>query len=247
MCRLTRSVALAALLAILPALDEQETVAEVVRAVLDHLDADVLVVDDGSSDDTVGCAIRAGAIVVSHPFNLGVGAALRTGFRFAHDRGYRVAVQIDADGQHEVADAKRLVEAVTDGGADLVVGSRFSAGYDVSRLRRFSMRVLSRLVSRYVGVTITDTTSGFRAFGTGVIERFARAYPTAYLSDTVEALLLAHDLGFEVTEIAVQMHPRKGGQPSSRALGSSYHFVRLWLVLGLHRFRRPLKGHGGPS
>ena len=231
---------LAALLAIIPALDEEETVTQVVRSVLDHLDADVLVVDDGSTDDTVRRAVAAGAIVLSHPFNLGVGAALRTGFRFARDRGYPVAVQIDADGQHEVADAKRLVEAVTEGGADLVVGSRFSAGYEVGTLRRLSMRMLSRRVSRYVGVPISDTTSGFRAFSARAIARFASAYPTAYLSDTVEALLLARDLGFTVSELSVQMHARQGGQPSSNSLRITYHFARLWLVLGLHRFRRPM-------
>jgi glycosyltransferase involved in cell wall biosynthesis len=238
---------LAALLAIIPALDEEETVGEVVRSVLDHLDADVLVVDDGSSDDTVGCAIRAGAIVLRHPFNLGVGAALRTGFRFARQRGYTVAVQVDADGQHEVADAKRLVDAVVEGGADLVIGSRFSAGYDVSFMRRTSMRLLSRRVSRYVGVPISDSTSGFRAFGGKAISLFATAYPTAFLSDTVEALLLARDLDFEVTEIGVQMHARQGGRPSSGSVRTAYHFVRLWLVLALHRFRRPLHRHGGPA
>ncbi len=207
---------------------------------LDHLDADVLVVDDGSRDDTVGCAVRAGAVVLSHPFNLGVGAALRTGFRYADEHDYDVAVQIDADGQHEVADAKRLVEGVTEGGADLVVGSRFSAGYDVGRLRRTNMHLLSRRVSRYLGVPISDTTSGFRAFSAKAIDRFAVAYPTAYLSDTVEALLLARDLGLRVTELGVQMHARQGGQPSSRSVLASYHLLRLWLVLALHRFRAPL-------
>ncbi len=213
---------------------------QVVHAVRDHLDADVLVVDDGSTDDTVERAVRAGAIVLSHPFNLGVGAALRTGFRFARDQGYAVAVQIDADGQHEVSDAKRLVEAVTEGGADLVVGSRFSAGYDVGKLRRLSMRMLSRRVSRYVGVPVSDTTSGFRAFSARAVDRFATAYPTAYLSDTVEALLLARDLDLEVTEMSVQMHARQGGQPSSSSWRIVYHFARLWMVLGLHRFRQPM-------
>jgi glycosyltransferase involved in cell wall biosynthesis len=215
-------------------------VTQVVHAVRDHLDADVLVVDDGSTDDTVERAVRAGAIVLSHPFNLGVGAALRTGFRFARDQGYTVAVQIDADGQHEVADAKRLVEAVTEGGADLVVGSRFSAGYDVGRLRRLSMRLLSRRVSHYVGVPVSDTTSGFRAFSARAIDRFASAYPTAYLSDTVEALLLARDLDLEVAELSVQMHARQGGQPSSSSWRIAYHFARLWMVLALHRFRQPM-------
>ena len=237
---------LAALLAIIPALDEEETVSQVVRSVLDHLDADVLVVDDGSRDDTVGRAVRAGAIVLSHPFNLGVGAALRTGFRYAQEHRYTVAVQIDADGQHEVADAKRLVEAVIEDGADLVIGSRFSAGYDVGRLRRASMHLLSRRVSHYLGVPISDTTSGFRAFSSRAIDRFAFAYPTAYLSDTVEALLLARDLGFDVTEMSVQMHARQGGQPSSRSVKVTYHFLRLWLVLAPAPVPRPpAPGRGG--
>ncbi len=212
----------------------------VVRSVLDHLDADVLVVDDGSSDATVDTAVGAGAVVLSHPFNLGVGAALRTGFRYAREQGYAVAVQIDADGQHEVADAKRLVEAVTEDGADLVVGSRFVAGYDVGRVRRVGMRLLSRRVSRYLDVPLTDTTSGFRAFSAPAVDRFASAYPTAYLSDTVEALLLAGDLGLKVTEIGVQMHARQGGAPSANPLRTAYHYLRVWLVIGLHRFRAPL-------
>jgi glycosyltransferase involved in cell wall biosynthesis len=234
------------LLVIIPALNEEVTVGDVVTSVLEHLDADVLVVDDGSSDDTGRRARSAGAIVLTHPFNLGVGAALRTGFRFASRHGYGVAAQVDADGQHEVADAKRLVEAVTEGGSDVVVGSRFSAGYDVSRLRRASMRLLARQASRYVGVTLTDTTSGFRAFGRRAIERFATAYPSAYLSDTVEALLLARDWDLAVSEIEVQMHARKGGTPSAAAPRAAYHFVRLWLVIALHRFRHPDPGQRGP-
>jgi glycosyltransferase involved in cell wall biosynthesis len=215
-------------------------VAQVVAAVRDHLDADVLVIDDGSVDATVDRAVRAGAVVLSHPFNLGVGAALRTGFRYARDQRYPVAVQIDADGQHEVADAKRLFELVTEDGVDLAVGSRFSAGYEVPRLRRAGMRLLSRRVTRYLGVPISDTSSGFRAFSARAIDRFATAYPTAYLSDTVEALLLARDLGFTVTEIGVQMHARQGGTPSSGSSRVAYHYLRLWLVLVLHRFRQPL-------
>jgi glycosyltransferase involved in cell wall biosynthesis len=150
------------LLAIIPALNEEETVGDVVRSVRDHLDADVLVIDDGSRDRTTERAAGAGAVVLRHPFNLGVGAALRTGFRYAQANGYDAAVQIDADGQHEVTEAKRLAEVV-ESGVDLVVGSRFEAGFETSRLRRISMRWLSRRVSRYLGVTITDTTSGFRA------------------------------------------------------------------------------------
>lgn len=231
------------LLAIIPALNEEETVGDVVRSVQALTDADVLVIDDGSRDRTVERAVEAGATVLSHPFNLGVGAALRTGFRYARSHGYDVVVQVDGDGQHEVGEAKRLAEAI-EGGSDLVVGSRFEAGFETSRLRRFSMRVLSRHVSKYLGVTITDTTSGFRAFGATAIDRFADAYPRAYLSDTVEALLLARDWNMAVEEIGVQMLPRQGGQASAGTTKSLYHLLRLSLVITLHRVRRPLLTKG---
>jgi glycosyltransferase involved in cell wall biosynthesis len=210
-----------------------------VRDVLDHLDADVVVVDDGSRDETAAVAIAVGATVLCHPFNLGVGAALRTGFRYAVEHGYQVVAQVDADGQHEVTDAKRLVDLGTRGGADLAVGSRFGSGYDVSGARRLSMRFLSRRVSRYLGTPVSDTTSGFRAFSPAAVTRFARSYPSAYLSDTVEALLMAGDWGLTVVEIPVQMHARKGGEPSAKFGRSLYHLARLTMVISLHRFRRP--------
>jgi glycosyltransferase involved in cell wall biosynthesis len=230
------------LLAVVPALNEEETVAAVVRAVVADLEADVLVVDDGSTDRTREVAVGAGATVVSHPFNLGVGAALRTGFRYARAKGYDVMVQVDADGQHDTTDAGKLVGAVVDGGADLAVGSRFASGYQVSGLRRLSMRVLSRTVSRRLGVTITDTTSGFRAFSGRAVDNFADEYPSQYLSDTVEALLLAHDAGFVVVEVPVHMRERMGGQASAGTTKSVFHLARLMLVIGLHRFRRPRSG-----
>lgn len=238
-----KGTALPSLLVIIPALNEEETVGAVVRGVLDHLAGDVLVIDDGSVDQTATNATAAGATVLRHPFNLGVGAAIRTGFRYAVDEGYATVVQVDADGQHEVTDAKRLVELVANGEADLAVGSRFGSEYEVSRMRRASMKILSRRVSRYLGTPIHDTTSGFRAFSTRAVARFARSYPSAYLSDTVEALLMAGDWGLTVVEVPVQMHARKGGQPSARFGKSLYHLSRLSLVIALHRFRRPLYQH----
>jgi glycosyltransferase involved in cell wall biosynthesis len=128
---------------------------------------DVLVIDDGSSDRTCDVARRAGAMVVSHPFNMGVGAAIRTGMRVAAQQGRRHVVQLDADGQHETTDAKRLLDLVESDEADLVVGSRFGpegSDYQVSRSRGAMMRLLSRTISRRIGVEVDDTTSGFRAF-----------------------------------------------------------------------------------
>ena len=233
----------ASVLAIVPALNEEATVAAVVQAIRSDLGADVLVVDDGSTDATAAKAIAAGAWVARHPFNLGVGAALRTGFRHADVEGYLIAIQVDADGQHVATEAHTLLELVRSGEADVAVGSRFADGagaYGIGAMRRFSMRVLSRIVSRRLGTRITDTTSGFRAFDRVAIERFAQAYPTAYLSDTVEALLLTRDWGLKVVEVPVAMRERMGGQASNNALKSMYHLCRLTLVIALHPLRRPL-------
>jgi glycosyltransferase involved in cell wall biosynthesis len=231
---------------IVPALNEQETVAAVIADIRRDLGADVLVVDDGSTDRTAEIARRSGASVVRHPFNLGVGAALRTGFRFAEAHGYQIAMQIDADGQHDPHEAARLLDRVQ-AGSDIVVGSRFASGsgeYQVAFVRRTSMKLLSAVLSRRIGRPITDTTSGFRAFSRSAIELFATQYPSAYLSDTVESLLIAHYNGLSVEEVPVSMHERMGGVASNNWFRSAYHLVRLVLVITLSRSRRPLgKGH----
>jgi glycosyltransferase involved in cell wall biosynthesis len=227
-------------LVVIPALDEEQTVASVITSVREYLDAAVLVIDDGSRDGTALEAAAVEAIVLRHPFNLGAGAALRTGFRYARDSGFDIVVQLDADGQHDPRDAKLLVDVLVEGPADVVIGSRFSSGYHTSRIRRVGMRMLSRRVSRSIGVEITDTTSGFRAFSRAAVTRFADAYPSAYLSDTVEALLLAGDWGLRVAEVPVHMRHRMGGTPSAGWLKSAFHLVRINLVLSLHRFRYPL-------
>jgi glycosyltransferase involved in cell wall biosynthesis len=237
----TRRQALSDLLAVIPALNEEATVASVVRGVIDEFGCDVLVVDDGSTDDTGRAARNAGAYVLTHPFNLGVGAALRSGFRYAKARGYDTVVQLDADGQHDAAGAAQLIDSLDRLDVDVVVGSRFAAGYRIGRTRRLAMRWLARVVRRRLGVDITDATSGFRAFGPRAVNRFASAYPTAYLSDTVEALLLAGDWGLAVVEVPVQMHERQGGTPSARSVRSAFHLLRLVLVIRLHRVRHPLR------
>jgi glycosyltransferase involved in cell wall biosynthesis len=214
--------------------------------VLAELGGDVVVIDDGSSDGTAAAARAAGASVLVHPFNIGVGGAIRTGLRYAASAGYERVIQIDGDGQHLPTEAARLLARLDETGADIVVGSRFAAGYTVSPLRRLSMRALSRMVSSRLGVRVTDTTSGFRAFGPNAIDVFASAYPTAYLSDTVEALLIAADRGLRVAEIDVRMSPRLGGAPSSGRLRSLWHLQRVVLVVLLHRFRHPPTNRGTP-
>jgi glycosyltransferase involved in cell wall biosynthesis len=221
-------------LVIIPAFNEEESL-PVVLATLraEAPQYDVLVVDDGSGDRTAVVARRAGVMVARLPFNLGVGGALRTGFRFAVRHGYQRAVQFDADGQHDVAALNTLLREL-DGGADVVVGTRFAAGQDGYRtgaVRGGAMSVLRLALSVLAGQRFTDTSSGFRAYSRGVIEYFADAYPLEYLSDTVESLLLACYAGFNVVEVPVTMRERSGGVPSTRNIRLIYHYVRLLLVL----------------
>jgi glycosyltransferase involved in cell wall biosynthesis len=211
-----------------------------VRATVDELHAAVVVIDDGSSDATIDVAREAGATVLRHPFNLGVGAAVRTGLRYAAEWGYAPVLQIDGDGQHPPAQGKVLLDRLNEGDVDLVVGSRFAAGYDVSFLRRRAMRLLSRMVSKRLGGTVADTTSGFRAFGPRAIDALYDCYPSTYLSDTVEALLIAADKSLAVAEVDIQMSMREGGRPSSGRMRSLGYLVRVLLVVLLHRFRAPI-------
>jgi glycosyltransferase involved in cell wall biosynthesis len=196
-------------------------------------DADVLVVSDGSRDRTAEVAREAGVVVAELPFNLGIGGALRTGFMYAVRKGYQRAVQFDADGQHDPLQVAVLLAGL-DAGADMVVGSRFAEGgavtYPVSRTRRVAMRLLEGLVHLSAGERFTDTSSGFRAFSRPMLEYFSRTYPVEYM-DSVEALVMACNAGFAVTETAVNMRGRTGGAPSTRRLKLVYYYVRLVIVI----------------
>jgi glycosyltransferase involved in cell wall biosynthesis len=225
-------------LVMIPAFNEEACVGKVVDAAIAVLGAEVVVVDDGSSDSTAVVARRAGATVLRLPYNLGVGGAIRTGLRYAASQGYGRVVQLDGDGQHDPADAKRLLDELDNTGVDLVVGARFQSGYEIARTRRMAMGVLSWIVSRNLGTRITDTTSGFRALGPRAIALFADRYPTDYLSDTVEALLLAGEAELSVTEVPARMLPRQGGKASASGARSLYHLGRLLLGIAIRHLRR---------
>jgi glycosyltransferase involved in cell wall biosynthesis len=228
------------ILVVIPAFNEEACVAQVVKEVAATLpDAHLLVVDDGSSDRTREVALEAGADVISLPFNLGVGGALRAGFRWAVRFGYEVAVQVDADGQHNPSDIPRLLEALGDE-ADLVIGARFAGvgDYQVGVARKLAMRLLARSLSRRTKVPLTDTTSGFRAFDRATIETFACNYPAEYLGDTVEAIVIAARAGLRVTQVPVTMRPRLSGRPSQRRFRSAVYLGRVVLALAMSRLRR---------
>ena len=226
-------------LVVVPAYNEEACLPATLAAVRAAVPGtDVVVVDDGSRDSTVRLAHAGGADVLRLPFNLGVGAAMRAGFLYAHRAGYDAVVQVDADGQHDPVDIPRLVELLSE--ADVVIGARFdgTGDYAVTGPRRWAMRLLAAVVSRRTGARLTDVTSGFRVSGPRAVSLFAATYPADYLGDTVESLLIAGAAGLRVTQVPVAMHPRQGGVPSQRPFGSVLYLLRALLVLVVFLSRR---------
>jgi glycosyltransferase involved in cell wall biosynthesis len=227
--------------AIVPAFEEEHTVARVI----DELRAfdpgmDVVVVDDGSTDRTAAVAAGKGARVLRLPFNLGIGGAVQTGFQFAYENDYDIAVRVDGDGQHDPAQLDRILAPVLRGEADIVVGSRFAdesaVGHRSSRSRRIGIRILASVVSRIVGQRVTDTTSGFQALNRQSIALFARDYPHDYPEVEATVMLFRHRL--RLVEVPVAMRERAGGRSSITALGSIYYMAKVLLAIFVGLFRR---------
>ncbi len=223
-----------ATLVVIPAWQEahtiQQTIAEVQAAVPS---AAVVVVDDGSEDGTAELAQQAGATVLQLPFNMGVGAAMRTGFLYACRENFDYVVQVDADGQHDPANIPLLIDVLIADRADIVIGSRFAEdrGYPISRPRRWAIGMLSMVLSRVAGTRLTDVTSGFRAANRAALEQYLRHYPNEYLGDTVDSLVVAAKRGYRVAEVPVTMRVRQGGRPSHDAIRSGVFLIRSVLVV----------------
>jgi glycosyltransferase involved in cell wall biosynthesis len=235
--------------ALVPAFNEEANVGRVVdeiRACDPSLD--VVVVDDGSYDRTAVVAREHGATVVRLPFNLGIGGAVQTGFRFAYEHGYDLAVRLDGDGQHDASQLDRIIAPVLAGEADIAVGSRFSEagdGYRSSRSRRVGIRLLAWVVSRIVGRRVTDTTSGFQALNRRAIELFAHDYPHDY--PEVEATIMVSRHRLRSVEVPVSMRERGGGRSSITALRSVYYMVKVLLAIFVGLFRRNVVPEEGTS
>jgi len=227
-------------LLVVPALNEERSVATVVQ-VARRLEYDVCVVDDGSVDRTADRAAQAGAYVLRLPVNLGVGGALRCGFRWALDHGYGTVVQVDADGQHDPGQVRVLLDVLRDSGADMVIGSRFADGagpYPVRGARRLAMRILSARVRRVTGVRVLDSSSGFRAIRRPLLDRFAAEYPVEYLGDTVEALIEAGCAGAKIVEHPIAMTSRAHGNGSAGSIASLWYVLRVIVAIELVHKRR---------
>ena len=219
-------------LVVIPAFNEEESLEYVLEEVNEtNPDVDVLVVDDGSTDATSEIALKAGVSLIQLPFNLGVGGAMRAGFKYAIDREYSKVVQLDADGQHNPRDVTKLLDGLER--ADIVIGARFAGAgeYSVKGPRSWAMKFLSVFISSIIGVKLTDTTSGFKACGNEAIRLFARDYPQEYLGDTIEALIIANRNGLIISQIPVVMRPRLAGNPSQNPIKSALYLFRAFIAV----------------
>jgi hypothetical protein len=230
-------------LAVVPAYNEAGTVGRVVRTLRESAPAfDVVVIDDGSTDSTAAEARAAGARVLTHPFNLGIGGAVQSGFKYAQENSYDYMVQVDGDGQHDPTEIEKLVARMeADPTMDVVCGSRFleDLEYVGPVSRRAGIHVFAFILSRLVDPRITDPTSGFRLYNRRAIGLFARDYPHDY--PEVEAILVLHHHRLRMCEVPVRMFQRGGGRSSIRSGKSVYYMVKVLLAImvGLVR-RRPV-------
>ncbi|CAG7844811.1 Undecaprenyl-phosphate mannosyltransferase [Pseudoclavibacter triregionum] len=233
-------------LIVMPAFNEEAVIGAIIQEVFEKVPgASVIVVNDGSHDRTKEVAEAAGATVLDLPFNLGVGGAMRTGFKFAQRNGFSYVVQVDSDGQHDPIGVPAIVEALQT--HDVAIGARFAGegDYTVKGPRKWAMGVLAWGISRVARTKLTDTTSGFRGAGPRAIDYFAEHYPAEYLGDTIESLVMAAKAGLTITQLPVAMRPRAGGVPSHNPVKAGIYLIRavaaLLVALARPKADRPLE------
>lgn len=227
-------------LVIIPALNEADSIAHVIGLIQQHAPwADIAVINDGSDDATGAIAESCGAIVLHMPYNVGIGAAVQTGFLYAAQHGYDVAVQNDGDGQHAPGEIPLLVGALTESGADLVIGSRYieDRGYITPLPRKVGIVILARIISLITRQRFSDPTSGFRASNRRTILLCARTYPHDYPEP--EAVVLLFRAGLRLREIPVTMNPRYGGKSSITPIKSGVYMLKVILAIVIGLLRPP--------
>lgn len=231
-------------LIIMPAWNEEEVISDTITELLTVMpQCDLLVVNDGSTDSTVRVAEAAGARVLNLPYNMGVGGAMRAGFKYARRFDYDRAIQVDADGQHDPRDVRLVLDGLEH--ANISIGARFAGRgeYSVRGPRAWAMRFLSWIVSRLARTTLSDITSGFRAADRKAIEQYCRHFPVEYLGDTIDSLVVAIRSGVTVTQVPVEMRARQAGTPSHNPAKAAIYLGRAMVSLLVALTRRPVK-HG---
>ena len=225
---------MARVLVIIPAYNEEATIVSVIASVRAAVpECDIAVVDDGSSDRTAELVQAQGeAALLALPFNLGIGGGMQTGYKYATQHGYDVAIQVDADGQHDPAQIPALLEPIREGRADMVIGSRFlpaSAPYRPPISRLLGMRLFAALTSLVIRQRVTDTTSGFRAVARDLTAFLALHYPVDFPDS--EAIIMVKKAGFRIAEVPVSMNARETGHSSIRLGKSLYYPFRMMISI----------------
>ncbi|SFJ00324.1 hypothetical protein SAMN02799624_02945 [Paenibacillus sp. UNC496MF] len=215
------------ILVIIPAYNEEASLARTVHELKRHTPYDFVVIDDGSKDRTPDIIRQEGFPSLRHAVNLGIGGSMQSGYKYARRGGYDYAIQLDADGQHRPEDIAKLVREITEGGWDMVIGSRFveKSGYKGSLSRRAGIFYFHQLIRLLTGIPVHDPTSGFRIVGRAAIEQFARSYPTDY--PEVEVLVSLAKRGCKIKEISVEMRGRQGGRSSINWSKSIYYMLKV--------------------
>jgi len=229
----------AKLLVIIPAYNEEGSIGKVIEEVRGQVpEADILVVNDGSTDETGNVAKEQRVLMLDHPYNMGIGTTMQTGFLLALGNGYDIAVQVDGDGQHDPEYLSELMTPILRGEVDLVIGSRYleEKGAKSSVPRRVGTRFLSILVYILTGQRVTDPTSGFRAINKKVIDFFSKEYPSDY--PEAESLILLHKKGYSFKEVPAPMRKRQGGVSSIHLLNSIYYMIKVTLSMMIGTLKR---------
>jgi glycosyltransferase involved in cell wall biosynthesis len=228
------------ILVIIPAYNEEGSVGKVIEEVRTHLSkADILIVNDGSTDLTSEIAKSKGVIVMDLPFNLGIGGAMQAGYQYAYEKDYDIAIQVDADGQHDPKEIGKLLKALEEKKIDMAIGSRFigDLGYKSSTMRRIGISIFSQVISMIVRQRITDPTSGFRASNRKAIRLFASNYPQDYPEP--EVVILLHQCHLKMEEVPVGMSERYSGESSITKIKSIYYMVKVLLAIFVDCFKKP--------
>ena len=226
-------------LIIIPAYNESENILNTVKVIQeDAPDFDYVVINDCSKDNTLQLLVKNHINHVNLPVNLGIGGAVQTGYKYALENNYDVAVQVDGDGQHDPKYLKVLVNALEKNDADMVIGSRFinNEGFQSTFMRRVGIVYFTKLIHLLTGKTITDPTSGFRMCNRKVIELFSKDYPRDYPEPESIVALLKRNMN--VMEVPVQMKERQGGVSSINASKSVYYMIKVSLAILIENLRK---------
>ena len=229
-------------LVVIPAFNEEGNIPHVLEEIRSLSNPpDAVVVDDGSTDGTADTARRAGVPVISLPVNGGMFCAVQAGFRYAYRHGYDIAIQVDADGQHDPSGIPALIAPILERGVDVVIGSRYlgKVEYKMPMARSVGTKVFGRLTSAFVGQSITDTTCGFRAYGRAAIRLFATE--TSFEFRDAVGLVVLHRGGFTLCEVPVTVHPRRSGRSSINAFLTIIYPLHYLLALAVELLRKPVR------